>query len=131
MTPPDKGLIVIVDDEFAIAETLQELLEWEGYRVAVAANGREGLARIAEGHPSLVLTDMMMPVMGGLEMVQAMRLEPAHQGVPVIIMSSAPHTAAIKDAEGSDPKVTFLRKPFDIVRLLNLIEQSLRAAPQS
>ncbi len=55
--------VLIVDDEFPIADLLEMALTDEGYRVLTAANGRQGLARLAEGpRPDLIISDYMMPV---------------------------------------------------------------------
>jgi len=63
--------ILIVDDEFGIAEFLTDLLVDKGYRVITAANGKQALARIAEEKPDLVLLDFMMPVMDGAATLKA------------------------------------------------------------
>ena len=69
--------VLVVDDEPLIAMALEAALEDAGYRVATAANGRQGLERLAEGpRPDLVLLDMMMPVMNGPAMLAAMATDP-------------------------------------------------------
>ena len=66
--------VLIVEDEFAIADLLEMVLTDEGYRVLHAANGRQGLERLAEGpRPDLVISDYMMPILDGAGMLKAMR----------------------------------------------------------
>lgn len=66
--------VLVVDDEFAIADLLEMVLADEGYRVLLAINGRQGLERLAEGpRPDLVISDYMMPVLDGAGFVQAMQ----------------------------------------------------------
>jgi len=65
--------ILVVDDELANAEVLSLILEEEGYRVFCASNGRQGLERVAELRPQLVVLDFMMPVMDGAAMGRALR----------------------------------------------------------
>ena len=66
--------VLIVEDEFAIADLLEMALTDEGYRVLTAANGRQGLERLAEGPPpDLVISDYMMPVLDGAGLLRAMR----------------------------------------------------------
>ena len=66
--------VLIVEDEFAIAALLEMVLTDEGYRVLTAANGRQGLERLAEGpRPDLVISDYMMPVLDGAGLLRAMR----------------------------------------------------------
>src|SRR4030095_11072709 len=70
---PNKTSILIVEDEFGLAEMLREMLRDFGYDVTLAINGRLALEILAEGQVDLVLTDMMMPVMDGAELATAMR----------------------------------------------------------
>ena len=62
--------ILVVDDENVLVETLTELLEFEGYHVVTAGNGKDGLAQWVKEDPDLVLTDLMMPFTDGLQMVR-------------------------------------------------------------
>ncbi|HET8728165.1 MAG TPA: response regulator [Alphaproteobacteria bacterium] len=114
--------ILVVDDEFGIAEVLVTALEDEGYRVFVAANGRQGLERLGEITPDLVILDFMMPLMDGIAMARAMRADPANAGIPVIMMSSVPEASV---RERFDGYAAFLRKPFLISDLLDLVAKTV------
>lgn len=94
--------ILIVDDEIDIAETLQSFLELNGYRVIIASDGQEGLHKVLEQKPDLVITDMMMPRMDGAELIAKIRATPAVQNTQIITMSANqwPH------------ELPFFRKPF-------------------
>src|SRR5919206_1695644 len=85
---PDRGEVLVVEDDFAIRETLRELLEDEGYRVAWAANGKEALARLHERAPRVILLDLMMPVMDGWEFRVAQQRDPALASIPVVVISA-------------------------------------------
>lgn len=111
--------VLVVDDEHAIASLLENVLEDEGHRVLVASNGRIALVRAAETRPDLVITDFMMPVMDGAELVKAMAADAALAGVPVIVMSSMPEAAVTERCPGV--KLVFLRKPFNIFELIELV----------
>ena len=101
--------ILVVDDEPLIAMALEAVLEDAGHGVATAANGRQALERLAEApRPDLVLLDMMMPVMGGAEMLMAMAADPDLSGIPVIVLSSLPEAAVRVRANGA---AAILRKP--------------------
>jgi CheY-like chemotaxis protein len=77
--------VLIVEDEFAIADLLATVFADEGYRVLTAANGRQGLERLAEGpRPDLVMSDYMMPVLDGAGLLRAMRETEAHRDIPCI-----------------------------------------------
>ena len=109
-------MILIVDDEADIRDTLQEFFEDEGFAVATAANGEEGLARLRAGPPPcLVILDLLMPVLDGNEMYAAMRADPALASVPVIISTSDPRRAP--------SGVPTLKKPVSLTRLLTSVRQ--------
>jgi CheY-like chemotaxis protein len=84
-----KPRLLIVDDHPATRDTLARLFEGVGYTVALAADGREGLAELARGSPDVILLDLFMPVMSGWEFLRAMQTLGANASVPVIVMSSA------------------------------------------
>jgi CheY-like chemotaxis protein len=121
---PTAPLILLVEDDAAIRETVSECLTTEGYRVDSAGDGAEALTRLADGErPALVLLDLIMPVMNGAELVARVRSEPRLAGVPMLLM-----TAAIAGPGGSLPKVdATLVKPFDLDDLLNAVA---RLAPR-
>ncbi len=81
--------ILVVDDEPAIAEMLQDILEYEGYQVVTAGNGHEGLACVAAVRPQLVLSDVMMPGLDGRAFCRALQADPRYRGIPVVLMSAA------------------------------------------
>ena len=115
--------VLVVDDEPLIAMALEAALEDAGYRVATAANGRQGLERLAEApRPDLVLLDMMMPVMNGPAMLAAMAADPGLDGVPVIVLSSLPEEAVRARAERV---AAILLKPCTADEVLDAIARAL------
>jgi DNA-binding response OmpR family regulator len=117
--------VLIVEDEFAIADLLEMALTDEGYRVVRAANGRQGLERLAEDWPDLVISDFMMPVLDGAGFIQAMRQSERQRAIPIIIMSSMPEANVHARI---DNYAAFVRKPFQIAALMRLIAIILQAA---
>lgn len=118
--------ILVVEDEPLIAMALEAELEDAGYRVVIAANGQQGLERLAEApRPDLVLTDMMMPIMGGAEMIAAMSANPELGGLPVIVLSSLPEETVRKRANGA---AAILRKPYTAAEILGAIARVLGEA---
>jgi CheY-like chemotaxis protein len=109
--------VLVVDDEHAIASLLVHALEDEGHVVIAASNGRMALAHAAQTRPDLVVTDFMMPVMDGAELVQALAADAALAGVPVIVMSSMPEASVRERTDGI--ALMFLRKPFNIFALID------------
>jgi len=116
--------ILIVDDESDVAEALCAVLELEGYEVSVVGDGAACLRFLGEQRPDLVLLDLMMPVLNGFQVLDAMQ-DDALRDVPVIMMS-----AARPERVFSEPNVrAFLKKPFELQGLLDTIEQALRPLP--
>lgn len=101
--------ILIVDDERPLRELLRSLLEEGGYRVTMAIHGRDALARIEEALPDLIIIDLMMPVMGGVELYRRLKGRSETRTIPVIVLSAG----LGRPAELTAPDA-FIAKPFDI-----------------
>jgi len=115
----DMSTILIVEDEFAIADLLEMVLTDEGYHVLMAANGRQGLERLSEGpRPDLIISDYMMPVLDGAGLIQAMRESEVQRAIPCIVMSSMPEANV---RERISDYAAFVRKPFQITALVRLV----------
>ena len=100
--------ILIIDDDPAILASLRMALEYEGYDVVCAATGRAGLALFDRVSPNLVLLDVEMPGIDGLEVLH--RLHVAHESTPVVMMSG--HGLKRSEAMCAGA-AAFLEKPFD------------------
>jgi DNA-binding response OmpR family regulator len=120
-----KRSILIVDDEFGLAELIAELLTESGFEATIAINGRLGLDSIARQRPDLVLLDVMMPVMNGPDMARAMRANPEQASIPILMMTSLP-AALPPDL----PRLydVYLNKPFTPEAMFEAIE-GLLAGP--
>jgi CheY-like chemotaxis protein len=115
--------ILVVDDEALIAMALEAALEDEGYRVVTAANGKQGLERLTETpRPELVLLDMMMPIMNGPAMLEAMAADSSLSDIPVIVLSSLSKEAVLARTTGV---AAILRKPYTVDEILGAIVQVL------
>jgi two-component system, OmpR family, alkaline phosphatase synthesis response regulator PhoP len=121
--------ILVVEDETTLRETLADALEAEGFQVVQAADGRAALTRFRADHPDLVLLDLMLPELSGIEVCRIIRAE---SGVPIVMLTA-------KDSEldkvvglelGADDYVT---KPFSLrelsARIRALFRRSEQAAP--
>ena len=124
---PTKLSILIVDDEFGLADMLREMLRESGYEVTLAINGKLALEILREGRVDLVLTDMMMPVMDGAELATAMRNDDTHRATPIIMMTSLP-TARSQTDHLFD---AVLRKPFTPDLLLETMAGCLAGRMES
>jgi two-component system response regulator MprA len=117
----DDTQVLVVDDDYDIRDTLRELLEIEGLRVAIAANGKEALQRLRNGvRPRLILLDLMMPEMSGWEFRGEQLRDPRIKDIPVVILSATPDvrkTAEELHASG------WVRKPFDLDELIEMVQE--------
>jgi len=119
--------VLVVDDEFGVAEVLQSILEDEGYRVATAINGKQALARLSELTPDLIMLDYMMPIMDGTQTLAAIRNNAAFAKIPIIMMSSLEEAAVRETCTDYN---SFLRKPFRAMAVLKTVAQLLEQSPR-
>jgi CheY-like chemotaxis protein len=123
----DRSLVLVVDDDPDILDAICDILDGEGYRVARARHGAEALARVAQERPSVILLDLMMPIMDGVAFAQALRTRDVHGSIPIVVISADgnPQKAAAVGARG------FLAKPFDIDALLAQVAAMTKQPVQS
>jgi CheY-like chemotaxis protein len=109
--------IVIVDDEPGTTETLRDVFEDEGYAVATACDGEEGLSvlRSLPVRPCVVILDLLMPNLDGIGMFNAMKQDPALAGLPVLITTSDPSKAP--------SGVLIIKKPVDLGILIENVRR--------
>jgi chemosensory pili system protein ChpA (sensor histidine kinase/response regulator) len=84
----DIPLVLVVDDSITVRRVTQRLLQREGYRVALAADGLQGLERLQHERPALVLSDIEMPRMDGFDFLRNIRANPAWRELPVVMITS-------------------------------------------
>jgi CheY-like chemotaxis protein len=108
--------VLIVDDEMDIRQAVAEVLVDEGYQVASARDGAEGLQQARAFHPQVVLLDLMMPGMSGWEFRRRQKDDPDLSGIPVVVLSALGRDGLV-DAAG------YLQKPFDLDDLLTAVRQ--------
>lgn len=117
--------ILVVDDEYLIADILGYALEDEGFMVVKAGNGRKGLEVLERERPALIITDFMMPVMDGLEFATAERALPSLNHLPIILVSGA---QAHVGMERSDLFDAVLDKPFKLDLIIAEVRRLLTPA---
>jgi two-component system KDP operon response regulator KdpE len=123
-TATDKSRVLVVDDEPQITRVLRTVLTSQGYQVRTAGEGEAALSDFAEWHPELVITDLFMPRMDGLELCKRIR---AVSTVPIIVLSVKGEERAKVEAldSGADDYVT---KPFGTEELMARVRAALRRA---
>lgn len=104
--------VLVVEDDRDIAALLRFVLEDAGYQVCEASDGREALHLLAQVQPAVVLSDIVMPIMSGIELARAMRQDSALRSIKVVLMSAMqqPAPEVVYDA--------FIAKPFNVDHVL-------------
>ena len=110
--------ILVVDDEPDQRFLLRRILQRAGHEVSEATDGAAALRAVQESPPDLVVTDVMMPVMNGVELIRCLRGDPATAHIPILAASGDTHVAGAADA--------ILAKPYDWHHLLTLVEALLK-----
>jgi CheY-like chemotaxis protein len=124
---PDHASILVIDDDAISREALIVLLEEEGYEVLTASGGEEGLKAVEEHRPNVLLLDMMMPGMDGVEVIRRIRQEPELGRVRIIALTGDVTRERRQKVfeSGADQ---FVAKPFRIPELLDTVREILRQA---
>ena len=110
--------ILVIDDDPSILSTVSDILEFEGFLVATASNGAEGLRCVERTRPALVLLDMRMPVVDGWEFARMLR----ERGIalPIIVMTAAQDARRWAQEIGA---TGYLAKPFDLTDLVDTVKR--------
>jgi CheY-like chemotaxis protein len=116
--------ILVIDDEEIIIKTLSKLLEKNGYSVLVAKNGQDALAMIEEESFDLIVADIRMPGMNGVEIIQDI-YKNLGKSIPTIFITGYADEEMKKSAKALKP-IAYIYKPFDMVELINKIKLALK-----
>ena len=88
--------ILIIEDDPLMQRMYQKIFTFEKHEVEVAGDGEEGLAKVATGNPTIILLDVMMPKMNGLQVLEKLKADPATKAIPVVMLTNL---AGQQDAE--------------------------------
>ncbi len=105
--------VIIVEDEEILRNLLHRKLTAEGYSADIAENGEEGLKKIRENRPDLILLDIVMPKMGGFEMMEEIQKDESISGIPVIIVSNSGQPVEIDRAQKLGARDWLVKTEFD------------------
>ncbi len=122
--------VLVIDDDPVIVKLLQVNFEIEGYEVISAENGPTGVARAHEEKPDLIILDVMMPGMNGLDVARLLKGDDETNAIPIILLSAKAQANDV--ARGLEVADEYITKPFDPLELLDRVAGFLeeRAAPQ-
>ena len=110
--------VLVVDDEQTLLALLQQIVEEEGYQILIAENGKVALQLIEQQQPQLIISDVMMPIMDGYQLLERIKNNPTLQHIKVALISAAPinrNTPFVADA--------YLAKPYDLDTIDELLER--------
>jgi DNA-binding response OmpR family regulator len=113
----------VVEDDPTILQLLEVNFEMEGFRVVLATDGAIGVERARDSAPDVIVSDVMMPNMSGVEMVAALKDDPATASIPIILLSAKAQGTDIRagiDA-GADDYVTKPFEPLDLIDRVNAL----------
>ena len=123
-TDPVPGDVLVVDDDPDMVEVIRLVLGQADYRTRGAENGKQALQAVEERLPSLVLLDMLMPIMSGWQCAKELRATYGRQ-LPIVVMTAAEHARARSDEVEADD---VLSKPFEIAELLRVVAKHVGPA---
>ena len=115
--------IVVMDDDLALQMVLEIALRESGYDVVLANNGADGLKLLETIKPALIISDIMMPQMDGVETFGRLRERLQDEGIPILILTALNRKPWFSELE--DEGAVIMQKPFEVDELLNLINTIL------
>jgi DNA-binding response OmpR family regulator len=114
--------ILVVDDEPEIVRLVEIRLRENQYQTLSACDGKMGLETAIREHPDLIILDVMMPVMDGIEALRALKQNPETSSIPVIMLTVKKETKLILDSQGFGAS-DYISKPFRVEDLLKCIKR--------
>lgn len=124
-----KKKILLIDDDRAFVEMLTDLMVTSGYEVLAANSGEEGIAKCKENDPDLILLDIMLPQIDGLEVLYALRNLHNSKATPIIMVTGKTEMESVFQAKGFGA-TDYIMKPFHPEKLLALISKHLTSKNQ-
>ena len=120
--------VLVVDDDPVILKLLEVNFEMEGFAVLLAHDGEEGIEVARAGQPDVIVSDIMMPKVSGLELVTALKGDPGTSAIPIILLSAKAQNADVRSGldAGADDYVTKPFEPLDLVDRVNKLLDARR-----
>jgi len=127
-TGSTKKRVLVVDDSLNTREIEKSILELEGYEVRTAADGIEGLERVKEERFDMIISDIEMPRMDGITMIENIRKDPIHAGIPIVVVTSHSEPAVVKRARDAGAAAHIVKSDFDRAGLVEIAERLLKGS---
>lgn len=117
--------ILLIEDEKLMIELLEKRLVQEGYNTVVAKNGAEGITKMRETKPDLVLLDIIMPRMGGFEVMEVMSKDEELKKIPIIVISNSGQPVELDRAKRLGAKDWLIKTEFDPQEVIDKVIQQI------
>lgn len=117
--------IIIIEDEEVLLNLLQRRLTQEGYQVEIAKDGQEGLKKIREEKPDLILLDIIMPIMGGFEVMEELSKDKKLKKIPIVIISNSGQPVEIDRAKELGAKDWLIKTDFEPQEVIDKVKKNL------
>jgi two-component system, chemotaxis family, chemotaxis protein CheY len=114
--------VLVVDDSAAIRQSISFIIEQAGYSVVQGENGQDGVSKLGDEQFDLIITDVNMPVMDGIEFVRQIRQQDNYRFTPVVVLTTESQESKMK--EGKEAGATgWIVKPFDADKLMSVVKK--------
>lgn len=117
--------ILIVEDDPLMSRMYQKIFKFEGFEVDFAGDGEEGLEKVRSGKPTLILLDIMMPKMNGLEVLDKLKMDPELKGIPVIMLTNLAGTADAEAALTKGAVKYIIKSEYEPKQVVNMVKEIL------
>ena len=115
--------VLVVDDEAGARRTLMRLLAREGHETVGAGDGREALNTLEGDTPDVILLDLMMPQMDGLELLEALQAHPQWKALPVVVLTALSDTHTVNRARQLGAKAYLVKATFSVAEMLDHVNR--------
>ncbi|PIR01807.1 MAG: response regulator [Candidatus Nealsonbacteria bacterium CG_4_9_14_0_2_um_filter_37_38] len=117
--------ILLIEDEQIMFDLLQKKLSGEGYEVSIAKDGEEGLRAMREVKPDLILLDIVMPKIGGFEVMEEMQKEPELKKIPIIVISNSGQPVELDRAQKFGARDWLIKTEFDPQEVIDKVVKQI------
>ena len=124
--PPQRGRLLVVDDDVQIVDLVRQFLEGEPYEVVAAADGQEALEAISQQRPDILLLDLLMPRLDGFAVIERLRQDAQYQQLPIIVLTAKTLTAAEYAVLDQRVRTVIQKRGLDRSMLIEELQSLLR-----
>ncbi len=117
--------ILFIEDELSLQQTLGEILRQEGFKVIAALDGKEGLERLGEEKPDIILLDLVLPKLDGFDVLKQIKADPATKNIPVIVLTNLEGTEDVDRALEFGATTYLVKANYEIDEVLDKVKQAL------